>query len=121
MKTLEIGSDHDTQVYVIDEPGSGGAHHEYLIGKSNMADADQPDDFGVIHFQNGPILESGVNGCQNEDLLAIIIHRLQCFQDGPFRCRENGLALKRLEEAMHWLDTRTQARRKRDVEGRNIA
>ena len=32
-----------------------------------------------ICFQNGPIKENGVNGCQNEDLIAVVIDRLQQF------------------------------------------
>jgi hypothetical protein len=45
------------------------------------------------------------------------IDRLQSFQSGDFACRENALALTKLEEALHWLDHRTKDRQRRGVEG----
>ena len=53
----------------------------------------------------------------HEVLLAILIDRLQSFQAGPYACRENALALTKLEEAQHWLQARTKARMARGVEG----
>ena len=47
----------------------------------------------TVLFQDGPVAEVGVNGCHNEDLIAIVIDRLQHFQRGDFACRENALAL----------------------------
>jgi hypothetical protein len=75
--------------------------------------------FTTVKFQNGPISENGVNGCQNEDLLLIVANRLQCFQAGEFSCRENALALTKVQEALHWLDHRTADRNKRGVGGKN--
>lgn len=74
----------------------------------------------LINFQNGVIKENGVNGCQNEDLIAIVIDRLQSFQKGKFNCRENALAITKLEEALMWLNKRTNDRIARGVEGTNI-
>ena len=71
----------------------------------------------LVEFQNGPIKEVGVNGVTNEALLAIVIDRLQGFQKGQFQCRENAIALTHLEDAMHWLQHRTNERLKRGVEG----
>jgi hypothetical protein len=65
------------------------------------------------------VKEFGVNGCHQEDLLAIVIDRLRSFQAGPFACRENALALTKIEEAMHWLNHRTSERKNRGVEGTN--
>ena len=70
-----------------------------------------------MNFQNGPIKEAGVNGVMNEDLIAIVIDRMQGFQNGDFKCRENALALTKLEEALMWLRKRTQDREDRGVEG----
>lgn len=70
-----------------------------------------------IHFQEGPIKEMGVNGCCNEDLLNMVIKRLECFQKTEFSCRENALAITKLEEALMWLRKRTQERELRGVEG----
>lgn len=71
----------------------------------------------AIRFQNGPIQESGINGVTQEALLAIVRDRLRCFQAGPFACRENAIALTKLDEAAMWLEERTKARTRRGVEG----
>ena len=109
------------QILVMDEPGQGGACHVYRVEPLTEA-GDHPE--GAINpftvsFQNGPIKESGVNGCQQEDLLIIVIDRLQSFQAGAFACRENALALTKCQEALHWLNHRTADRRQRGVEGVN--
>ena len=70
-----------------------------------------------IHFQEGPIKECGVNGVCNEDLLLMVITRLQMFQDSPYKCRENAVAITKLEEAAMWLRKRTMDREVRGVEG----
>jgi hypothetical protein len=49
----------------------------------------------------------------------ICIDRLRSFQSGDFKCRENALALTKLEEALHWLNHRTRDRQSRGVEGIN--
>jgi len=99
-------------IHVIDEPGAGGANHEYDVlipNRDNMR----------ISFQNGPIAENGVNGITQEVLLAIVIDRLESFQKGSFTCRENAMALTKLEEAKLWLFRRTMERMTRGVEGTN--
>lgn len=107
------------KIIVTDEPGAGGANHAYEIsGYDAGTNASFDGESGTtILFQNGPIAESGVNGITQEVLLAIIIDRLQSFQKGPFACRENALALTKLEEAKHWLFSRTLERMGRGVEG----
>lgn len=70
-----------------------------------------------IHFQEGPIKECGVNGVCNEDLIAMVICRLEHFQRSEFACRENALAITKLEESLMWLRKRTQDREARSVEG----
>ncbi len=71
----------------------------------------------TIEFQYGPILEAGVNGVMDENLLAIVRHRLQEFQKGEFSCRENAIAITKLEEALLWLNKRKADREARGVEG----
>ena len=100
------------EVYVIDEPGAGGANHEYKVILPGGADT-------RISFQNGPINEAGVNGLTQEVLLAIVADRLRSFQAGPFSCKENACAPTHIEEAMHWLQQRTITRMRRGVEGTN--
>ena len=118
MHAVEIGSTRFTTVYAVDEPGAGGACHRYDVVPSTPKGPplDAPL-YAYVHFQDGPIAEAGVNGCHHEDLLAIVIHRLQCFQAGPYSCRENAIAITKLEEALHWLNHRTAARQRRGVEG----
>ena len=72
---------------------------------------------GEIHFQNGAIKESGVNGIMNEDLIAMAIRRLECFQNTKFKCRENAMAITKLEEALMWLRKRTNGRENKGIEG----
>lgn len=117
------GKVHVNPVEVYDEPGSGGACHHYTIGgfhtKTNpSADAGRTDETLVhILFQNGPVGELGANGIHNEDLLAILIDRMRGFQSGPYKSRENAIALTHLEDAMMWLQKRTRERVARGVEG----
>lgn len=102
-------------ITVLDEPGAGNACHSYLMSYPTQ---DAPDGVLVpIRFQNGPIAESGVNGISNEALLAIVEDRLLGFQSGPYACRENAVALTKLQEAMMWLQKRTRDRVARGVEG----
>lgn len=106
-----------TKVVCTDEPGQGNACHDYEILAITESNFDPVPIFSNINFQNGPIKQAGVNGCQNEDLLAIVADRLHGFQSGPYACRENAIALTKIEEALHWLNHRTQARIDRGVEG----
>ncbi len=101
---------------VMDEPGSGGANHEYLVTIGEPTQTGNPRQV-LISFQNGPIAESGVNGITHEVLLAILIDRLQGFQKGPYAGRDNAVALTKLEEAAMWLAKRTRERMARGVEG----
>lgn len=73
-----------------------------------------------VKFQEGPIQENGVNGAQIEDVIDMLVDRLQGFQQGGFPCRENALAITKLEEARLWLNERTRKRQVQGVEGRNI-
>ena len=121
------GKVHCNTIDCTDAPGDGGAHHRYEItGFDTIGNKSSTDSEGlqnrhtrlVMMFQNGPIGEGNPpNGIHQEDLLAICIHRLRCFQDGPFKCRENAIALTHLEDALMWLQKRTRDRMARGVEG----
>lgn len=74
----------------------------------------------TIRFQEGPINECGINGVCNEDLIAMVITRLEHFQQTKFSCRENAVAITKLEEALMWLGKRTTGRAKRGVEGTHV-
>ena len=109
-----VGTQKYTKAVAIDLPEFGASHVYQIFA----AAGDVPDAvIGQVTFQKGPIKEHGVNGCHNEDLIAIVIDRLTGFQTTDFKCRENALALTKLEEALHWLNHRTKARENRGVEG----
>ena len=125
------------KIYVADAPGSGGASHAYLVYGApaaavqanpavNEAQAfidarliDIPDDEPpfVVLFQNGPILEAGVNGLTHEVLLAIVADRLHSFQRGPYANKYNAEARHHITEALVALKRRTEERMARGVEG----
>lgn len=102
-------------IIVVDEPGHGGACHHYGV----LAQATDPVPLCEFKFQNGPIQEVGVNGVQQEDLLAIVIDRLTAFQAGPFANSYNASALEHSQIALKALQQRTIDRLARGVEGFN--
>ena len=53
----------------------------------------------------------------DENLIEIVINRLQGFQSDKYSCRENAIALTKLQEALLWLNKRTKDRTDRGVEG----
>jgi len=113
MRKVEIGTSNYTEVFATDEP-EFNANHEYSI---NTVLEKAKNCVAKITFQKGPIKENGVNGCHHEDLIAIVIDRLQSFQRSDFKCRENAVAITKLEEALMWLNKRTADRVSREVEG----
>lgn len=73
-----------------------------------------------FRIQNGPIKEVGVNGCQVDTMIEtakIIIEGL----NAKFPCRENSIAITKLEEALMWMEQRRKNREKRGVEGTSRA
>lgn len=78
-----------------------------------------------VVWQNGPLNVDGIkrepNGAFVETVIAIAVDRLYYYQESKFKCRENALAITKLEEALHWLNHRTADREKRGVEGTHRA
>lgn len=74
-----------------------------------------------IDWQNGPLGRDGdrkePNGAFVETVIAAAAQRIEAYQASKFKCRENALALTKLEEALHWLNARTNRREKQGVEG----
>jgi len=91
-----------------------------LVEEAKVIEPKKPRDFINIKFQEGTVLENGVNGAQIEDVIEVLIERLQGFQKGKFSCRENALAITKLQEARMWLEEHTRNRRKQGVEGENV-
>jgi len=113
------GLNESLLIAVLDEPGHGGACHEYQIRRwvRNTGDENDDAELCLIQFQNGPIKEHGVNGISNEALLAIVRDRLECFQAGQYACGTNEQALNHVVSAMVALASRTRERAERGVEG----
>lgn len=59
------------------------------------------------------------DGTTNEEVLRVLINRMQYLQN-KFACRENALAITKLEEALMWLEKRTADRKIRNVEGKYV-
>jgi hypothetical protein len=110
------------RVKAFGEPESGGAHTTYSVDLrvEDPATGERRTKSQVIlPFQSGFVREVGANGVTNEALIAILCDRLRGFQKGPYACRENALALTKLEEAAMWLGARTRDRMRRGVESTN--
>lgn len=101
--------------------------HDRFVGENFLDDDGNPAGgfargTGIdINFQDGPLGRGAErkepNGAFIEDLLRIVRYRLQFYQGSRFSCRENALALTKVEEAIHWLESRTMERESRNVEG----
>jgi len=59
------------------------------------------------------------DGTTNEEVLRVLIDRLQ-YLNGKFPCRENSIAITKLDEALMWLNKRTADRRNRNAEGKAV-
>lgn len=81
-----------------------------------------------IQWQNGPLGRDNdrqqPNGAFVETVIEAARQRLEFYQnasDHRFSCRENAIAITKLEEALLWLNKRTQDRERRQVEGTHTA
>lgn len=103
-----------TTVYV-ESNFNFNAPHRFKVNST-----DDNEEILNIHFQEGPIKECGVNGVCNEDLINMVLCRLQYFQQSEFKCEENANAIIYLKSALDELRKRTNKREKRGVEGTHI-
>lgn len=81
-----------------------------------------------ISWQNGPPGRDGdrqePNGAFVETVIDAARQRIEFYQTanvGKFKCRENAIAITKLEEALLWLNKRTADREARQVEGTHTA
>ena len=101
---------HITSEHYIDENGNpaGGS----VTGKGI-----------AIDWQNGSLVDPDTGerreptGAFVENIIRAALDRIEYYQTTQFRCRENALAITKLEEALHWCQHRTAAREARGVEG----
>lgn len=82
----------------------------------------------IIQWQDGPLGRDGdriePNGAFVEDVIEAARQRIEHYQEaqgGKFRCRENAIAITKLDEALLWLNKRTADREARQVEGTHEA
>ena len=114
-------------VFAIDVPGPGGAHHLYQVCKHNTGRISEEDGTFrtrpenmvlTVQMQYGGRNAAGsISGAVDADLLEIVRDRLGDFQAGPYSCRENACALTHIEEALMWLNRRVEDRITRGVLG----
>lgn len=109
-------------IYVVDDIGPGGAHHRYVIcEKDDTRWANGNNDLGIvgeIYLQKGARKdEDATHGVIDSDLLEIARHRLQYFQDGPFKSEYNAKALEHIEMALMYMNRRVEDRIERNVLG----
>ena len=75
----------------------------------------------TIRWQCGPLGRGAdrqePNGAFVEGVIAAAIGRLEYYQASKFSCRENALAITKLQEALHWCAHRTRDKDERKVEG----
>lgn len=75
----------------------------------------------LIDWQNGPLGRDGdriePNGTFVETVLRAALQRIDHYQTLQFRCRENALAITKIEEALLWLGSRTARRESAGTEG----
>jgi hypothetical protein len=75
------------------------------------------DNLQVVEFHEGKNPAHGTNGFLSEDLIAILLHRTNYHQLGPFKSRENALCATALEQAGLWLYARRVARKSAGTSG----
>ena len=102
-----------------------------IVGKHDV-DGDGNPSGGRTHgigieivWQNGPLGRGAdrkePNGAFVEGVIQAALDRLEFYQASKFKCRENALAITKLEEALHWCQHRTMNREMREVEGTHAA
>lgn len=58
------------------------------------------------------------HGTTLEEMLRVSIERLKALNE-RFSCRENAIAITKMQEALMWLNERTRDRKQRGVEGKH--
>lgn len=96
--------------------------HLYELPNFDNADA-EGQTLQFIHKEPVPgssgQLVTVMDGTTNEAVLEVLIDRLN-FLQAKFPCRENAIAITKLDEALLWLNKRTADRVKRSVEGKHL-
>lgn len=101
-----------------DDMDYGGAHRYSMLNCVGFIDGQTKYDGGEQTIQFVQKLEDGsiVPGMQNEQLLTILIDRMQKL-NRKFPFRENAIQITKLQEALMWQEARTRERIDRGVMG----
>lgn len=112
----KIGEYEILQGRILNEDGSVNVYNTDEATKAKPIHIDH--DINTISFriQDGPIKEKGVNGCQVDTLILTALYMIEGLNE-KHPCRENAIAITKLEEALHRLDDRKKDRELRGVEG----
>lgn len=97
------------------EPMKSNEHRLYAF-KDDSLEASQKISF---YEMGGDGIEPN-NGTTLEEMLRVSIERLNDL-NRRMPCRENSIALTKMQEALLWLNERTRERRNRGVEGKHEA
>ena len=110
MPTKRVYQDHNGVIVEADE------EPEFL---GNRYYVDKPTGANVLllDFQNGSPITNGINGVTNEQMLAILIHRVRHL-DSKFASDDNKEAIEHMLNALTVLERRTNERIRRGVEGK---
>ena len=100
--------------YTIDYDSEADIGVIEIISPAGLKDNDVQE----IRFQHGTIPENGINGVTNEAVLALLAMRIRSL-NRLFPCRENSIAITKIEEARLWLQERTAIREDQGVEGKH--
>lgn len=122
------------RVLVVDDPHPvNGAHHAYSLLRA-LSPEEQAGfashnpglppavalEVGSIQFQRGPRnVDDSTPGTLDGAVLAVLIHRFECFQAGPFGSAENEEVLEHLRAALAAILARAKERAGRGVLGTN--
>lgn len=99
--------------------------NEYALLQFKRDYSSEEDKEGTQKFQKIVFYEmnpdgSYENGTTLEEMLRVSIERLQNL-NSRFACRENSIAITKMQEALMWLNARTADRTARGVEGTHQA
>ena len=92
--------------------------HRYELANmvENLPELNQRLQFIQKEADEAGVFRTVNDGTTNEEVLAVLIDRLQ-FLQAKAPCRENAIVITKLEESLMWLNKRTADRVSRGVEG----
>lgn len=100
MVILEQGHKYGLENFEMDATKEGSLQELQFIQKGN------PDPNGSLNLI--------ANGTTNEEVLRVLINRFQ-YLNAQIPCRENSIVITKLEEALMWVNKRTEDRKNRGV------